>query len=157
MGKQGRKCLPFSGPHPFPSYYTDAIKPTHATHTYTHTHTHTKIIKCPTHNIAETFFKLLSVNKQTPTYSSDTIDADENSDLFTLDAVPVIFKLCAIFVCCLIHTLFTKCNPTSIRFTFLKHWKSATTAANLFLETVVNFRRGRARHASPFRHSPEFI
>lgn len=86
VGKQGRKCLPFMLPlwspprpellhrHRRPRAHTHARTSTR--HTRTHKHTHTQIIKCPTHNISETIFKLLSVNKQTPTYSSDRTDAD---------------------------------------------------------------------------------
>lgn len=79
VGKQGRKCLPFmltiwSPPHS-PLLYRHQKLHTCHTHRQTRTHVH-KVIKCPTHNIPETIFKLLSVNKQTPTYSSDKTDAN---------------------------------------------------------------------------------
>lgn len=77
VGIQGRKCLPFMltlWSPPLPEYIHRHQKNAHVLHTHTHTHHH----QCPTHNIPETIFKQLSVNKQTPTYSSDRIDADEN-------------------------------------------------------------------------------
>lgn len=79
VGKQGRKCLPFMSTlwsPPLPELLHRHQK-THTCHTtHTSTHAYTQIIKCPTQNIPETILKLLSVNKQTPTYSSDRIDAD---------------------------------------------------------------------------------
>lgn len=62
-------------PNP-PPVITQTPENTHMPYTQTNTHAGTQIFKCPTHNIPETVFTLLSVNKQTPTYSSDTIDAD---------------------------------------------------------------------------------
>lgn len=81
VGKQGRKCLPFSlalwsSPLPEQLETKKKRKEKHTPHTYKYTRI--QIVKCPTHNIPETIFKQLSVNKQTPTYNSEKIDADEN-------------------------------------------------------------------------------
>lgn len=92
---------------------------THTCHTQIHTstHAHTQIIKCPTQNIPETILKLLSVNKQTPTYSSDRIGADVQIGLVhTGCCLWSFFKLCAILcLSCMIQTYVYKCKPTTIQ------------------------------------------
>lgn len=81
---------------PIPRYYTDTSK----------TNTHTHIFKCPTHNIPETIFKLLSVNKQTPTYSSDRMQMTE------LDVVSSRLNVSI----CVTQTMLARVNPTSIQY-----------------------------------------
>lgn len=117
--KAEKKCLPFMltllVPTPSQSYYTDTRKRAH-THTHTSTHTHSQFTECPTHNIPEKIFKLLSVNKQTPTYSSDRIDTNRFSSHWVSSSV-FFFPSCAIFCLffCMIQTMLYKCNPTSIQ------------------------------------------
>lgn len=130
---------------PLPRVITHTPENSHMLHTHTHTrtrtHTHTQIIKCPTHNIPETIFKLLSVNKQTPTYSSDRIDADEYIDLVHPWMLsPVIFfffSSCVpfcVFLMCDTNYVY-KCYLTSIQI-FPEHTMSALFVASYFLETV---------------------
>lgn len=76
---KAEKCLPFmlnpSGPPPLPpSYYANTGKRTHATHTHTPARTHD--VHKSSNALLTTSHQLLSVNKHTPTYSSDRIDAD---------------------------------------------------------------------------------
>lgn len=152
-----RSCQP-SGPHPFPSYYTDTRKRTHAIHIHTSTHAHTRIIKCPTHNIPETIFKLLSVNKQTPTYSSDRSGADVEIDLVHTGCCLCSFfflfsKLCAILCLflCMIQTMFTCVilHQSNISSTL----QVAIIRCEWNLGNRVNCRRWLA---SPVQHCPEF-
>lgn len=86
VGKQGRKCLPFTltlWSPPLPQVITQTPeKRTHATHIHTNTRTHVhKSSNALLTTSQRQSPKLLSINKQTPTYSSDRIDTDENIDL----------------------------------------------------------------------------
>lgn len=143
MGKQGRKVLAIHVnplvPTPSPSYYRRQKKNAHMPHTYTQARTHarTQIIKCPTHNIPETIFKLLSVNKQTPTYSSDRIDADveiEFSSHWVLSSVVFPSRVPFNVFLCMIQTVYM-CNPTSIQY-FLNTPGRRYSFASEILETA---------------------
>lgn len=83
-------CYP-SGPHPIPRYYTDTRNYTHAIHTDKHARMYTKSSNAQLTTSQRRSSNLLSVNKQTPTYSSDKTDA--NMDFCSQRMLsPVIFQ-----------------------------------------------------------------
>lgn len=96
-----------SGPPPLPPVITQTPENAHMPFTHTRTHAH-KFIKCPTHNIPETIFKLLSVNKHKPQLTAVTELMQMYKSIFSSPWMPP----CAIFMSFVYDTNYVyKCNP----------------------------------------------